>query len=132
MNNAAARYCSRQVGRDAGFARIHADRQGGRLTGENCVTRQSIILCANIAVYSFLGTVCRSDVSAHARVPPLPETGGRLPMTHETLMLERRYLACLNLLRVMLGRGLLTEAEYAQARQLLAERYQPKISIIFE
>lgn len=53
-------------------------------------------------------------------------------MTHETLMLERRYLACLNLLRVMLGRGLLTEAEYEQARQLLAERYQPKISIIFE
>ena len=53
-------------------------------------------------------------------------------MTHETLMLERRYLACLNLLRVMLGRGLLTKAEYAQARQLLAERYQPKISIIFE
>lgn len=53
-------------------------------------------------------------------------------MTHEALLLERRYLACLNLLRVMLGKGLLTDAEYAQARQLLADRYQPKISIIFE
>ena len=53
-------------------------------------------------------------------------------MTHETLVLERRYLACLSLLRTMLGKGLLTDAEYAQARQLLAERYQPKISIIFE
>ena len=53
-------------------------------------------------------------------------------MTHETLMLERRYLACLNLLRTMHGKGLLTDAEYAQARQLLADRYQPKISIIFE
>ena len=53
-------------------------------------------------------------------------------MTHETLLLERRYLACLNLLRTMRGKGLLTDAEYAQARHLLADRYQPKISIIFE
>lgn len=53
-------------------------------------------------------------------------------MTHEALLLERRYLACLNLLRVMLGKGLLKDAEYTQARQLLADRYQPKISIIFE
>ena len=132
VNNAAARYCSRPGGRNEGFARMHADRRGGRLTGENCAERQNTILCANIAVYSFQGTVCRSAGSAHARAPPLPEAGGRLPMTHETLMLERRYLACLNLLRTMLGKGLLTDAEYAQARQLLADRYQPKISIIFE
>ena len=132
VSNAAARYCNRQVGKDAGFARTPADRRGGRLTGENCAEMQNTILCANIAVYSFQGTVCRSDASAHARAPTLPEAGGRLPMTHETLMLERRYLACLNLLRTMLGKGLLTDAEYAQARQLLADRYQPKISIIFE
>ena len=53
-------------------------------------------------------------------------------MTHEVMMNEKRYLACLNLLRTMRGKGLLTDAEYTQARQLLADRYQPKISIIFE
>ena len=53
-------------------------------------------------------------------------------MTHETLMLEKRYLACLDLLRRLKKRSLLTDAEYAQARQLLIDRYQPKISVLFE
>ena len=53
-------------------------------------------------------------------------------MTHETLMLEKRYLACLSLLKMMKERALLNDAEYAQARQLLIDRYQPKISVLFE
>ena len=53
-------------------------------------------------------------------------------MTHETLMQEKRYLACLGFLRSLKERSLLTDAEYAQARQLLIERYLPKISVLFE
>lgn len=53
-------------------------------------------------------------------------------MTHEVMMNEKRYLACLSLLQRMRDKGLLTDAEYAQARQLLADRYQPKISVLFE
>lgn len=53
-------------------------------------------------------------------------------MTHETLMNEKRFLACLSLLHTMLEKGLLTETEYAQARRLLADRYRPKISDLFE
>lgn len=53
-------------------------------------------------------------------------------MTHEVLMLEKRYLACLSLLRTMKDKALLTGAEYAQARQLLIDRYRPKISVLFE
>lgn len=53
-------------------------------------------------------------------------------MTHETLLLERRYPACLNLIQRMRDKKLLTDEEYTQARQLLIDQYQPKISIIFE
>ena len=46
-------------------------------------------------------------------------------MTRDVLMLERRYLVCLSLLKAMKERALLTDAEYARARQLLIARYQP-------
>ena len=53
-------------------------------------------------------------------------------MTHEALLLERRYLACLNLLQRMREKGLLSDTEYAQARQLILDQHQPKISVLFE
>lgn len=53
-------------------------------------------------------------------------------MTHETMTNEKRYLACLCLIRHMRETGLLSASEYARARRLLIERYQPKISVLFE
>ena len=53
-------------------------------------------------------------------------------MTHETMMNEKRYLACLSLLQRMREKGLLSDAEYTQARQLILDQHQPKISVLFE
>lgn len=53
-------------------------------------------------------------------------------MTHETMLSEKRFLACLSLIRCMHGKRLLSDTEYRQARQLLIEQYRPKISVLFE
>lgn len=53
-------------------------------------------------------------------------------MTRETLMNEKRYLACMRLIRRMRKEGLLSASEYGEARRLLIERYRPKISVLFE
>ena len=53
-------------------------------------------------------------------------------MTHDVMMNEKKYLACLNLIQRMREKKLLTDEEYAQARQLLIDQYQPKISGLFE
>ncbi|MGN0762216.1 MAG: SHOCT domain-containing protein [Aristaeellaceae bacterium] len=53
-------------------------------------------------------------------------------MTHETLMNEKRFLACMCLIRHMRKEGLLSASEYGEARRLLIERYRPKISVLFE
>ena len=62
----------------------------------------------------------------------MPVGKRRLDMTHETLINEKRYLACLCMIQKMREMGLVSASEYEQARQLLIERYQPKISVLFE
>jgi len=52
-------------------------------------------------------------------------------MTTELLLREKKYLAGLKLLHRMKENGLLSESEYAQARELLIQRDQPKISTLF-
>lgn len=53
-------------------------------------------------------------------------------MTHEVMMNEKRYLACLRLLQRMREKGLLSDAEYAQACRLILDQHHPKISVLFE
>lgn len=53
-------------------------------------------------------------------------------MTHETLMNEKRFLVCLSLIQRMRNGGLLSDAEYTHARQLILAQYRPKISDLFE
>lgn len=53
-------------------------------------------------------------------------------MTHETLINEKRYLICLSLIRRMREKGLLSDAEYTQARRLILDQHKPKISVLFE
>ena len=73
------------------------------------------------------------DLTAAQRpAPPTPAGRRRHTMTHEVMMNEKRYLACLNLIQRMHEKKLLTDEEYAQARQLLIDQYQPKISVLFE
>ena len=53
-------------------------------------------------------------------------------MTHEQLLAEKRFLACLCLLHRLREKGLLTGTEYAQARSLLLNEYHPALSALFE
>ncbi len=53
-------------------------------------------------------------------------------MTHEVMMNEKRYLACMKLIQCMREKGLLSDTEYAQARQLILDQHHPKISVLFE
>ena len=53
-------------------------------------------------------------------------------MTHEVMMNEKRYLACMKLIQRMREKGLLSDTEYAQARQLILDQHHPKISVLFD
>ena len=53
-------------------------------------------------------------------------------MTHKMIMLEKRYLICMRLIRWLRKKEIMTEAEYAQARRLLQERFRPKIAMMFD
>lgn len=54
-------------------------------------------------------------------------------MTREQLLAEKRFLACLRLLhRLREEEGLLSGAEYAQARSFLLDEYHPVLSALFE
>ena len=53
-------------------------------------------------------------------------------MTREQLLAEKRFLVCLRLLHRLRAEGLLSGAEYAQARSLLMDEYHPALSALFE
>lgn len=53
-------------------------------------------------------------------------------LADEALMNEKRFLACLSLIQRMRNGGLLSDAEYTHARQLILAQYRPKISDLFE
>ena len=53
-------------------------------------------------------------------------------MTREQLLAEKRFLACLRLLHRLREAGLLSGAEYAQARSLLMDEYHPALYALFE
>lgn len=53
-------------------------------------------------------------------------------MTREQLLAEKRFLVGLRLLHRLRDEGLLSGAEYAQARSLLLEECHPALSALFE
>lgn len=53
-------------------------------------------------------------------------------MTREQMLAEKRFLACPRLLHRLREEGLLSGAEYAQARPLLMDEYHPTLSALFE
>ena len=52
-------------------------------------------------------------------------------MSHELVMKEVKYQSAMLLFRGWLEQGIITQADYAKAEQLMREKYHPQLGTLF-
>jgi len=52
-------------------------------------------------------------------------------MSDEQFRREKSYLVCLNILKSLVGKGLMTDEEYALSREILVARFKPLTGAMF-
>ena len=52
-------------------------------------------------------------------------------MSHDLMMKEAKYQATMQMFREMLERGIITRENYAEAEQLMREKYKPVVGTLF-
>jgi len=57
--------------------------------------------------------------------------GERGVMSDEQFRREKSYLVCLNILKSLVGKGLMTDEEYALSREILVARFKPLTGAMF-
>ena len=53
------------------------------------------------------------------------------PMSHDLMLKEAKYQSAMQVFRSWLEQGIITQADYVKAEQLMREKYHPLLGILF-
>lgn len=66
-----------------------------------------------------------------APTPATSQKGLVKLMSHDLMLKEAKYLSAMQVFRDWLERGIITQADYAKAEQLMREKYHPLLGTLF-
>ncbi len=66
-----------------------------------------------------------------APTPATSQKGLVIPMSHDLMLKEAKYQSAMQMFRRMMEKGIITRENYAEAEQLMREKYKPVIGTLF-
>ena len=84
-------------------------------------------MCAFIVAETFTAGLAVSTVHINAT----SQKGLVKPMSHDLMLKEAKYQSAMQVFRGWLEQGIITQADYVKAEQLMREKYHPLLGTLF-